>query len=61
MKQVANIPKPFEGTPEEAQANFETHSFSNEDARCMDCDCRAWGEYAKYPCGAEVERVWTVR
>lgn len=50
-------PVPFQGTPEEAAANRQTHYFANdEDARCVDCDCRPWGRVASYPCGAVVPR-----
>jgi hypothetical protein len=42
---------PFTGTPEEALANWNTHSFDAEYARCSWCDCRPWGVWANYPCG----------
>ena len=41
---------PFEGTAEQAQENWHTHSFGWDD-RCMRCDCRPWGVWANYPCG----------
>lgn len=41
---------PFTGTPEQAAANYDTHSFGSED-RCFCCDCRPWGVWAQYPCG----------
>ena len=41
---------PFTGTAEEDRANFATHAFG-EEGRCYYCDCRPWGEWAKYPCG----------
>jgi hypothetical protein len=48
---------PFEGTPEEAQKNWETHNFT-EESRCMFCDCRPWGAWAQYPCeGADKIKV----
>lgn len=49
-------PVPFAGTKEERDANFRTHAFDPEEARCWDCDCRPWGASADYPCGAEVPR-----
>ena len=41
---------PFTGTPAEAEANYETHSFDPENDRCVYCDCRPWGVWAQYPC-----------
>jgi hypothetical protein len=52
-----NMPAPFPGTAEEAEANYNTHYFDAYDERCMDCDCRPWGVYATYPCGADVPRI----
>jgi len=54
---TVNAPAPFTGTEEERQANYASHYFDWEFQRCMDCDCRPWGEVANYPCGAEVPRV----
>lgn len=58
---MTNIPQPFPGTAEEAAANRATHYFDSYDEnsgdRCMGCDCRPWGVYADYPCGAEVPRI----
>lgn len=51
-----NIPVDFPGTTEEAEANRQTHYFDGEDMRCIACDCRSWGAYASYPCGADVPR-----
>lgn len=53
---LVDVPVPFGGTKEEADANFATHSFDPEYARCLYCDCRPWGAVANYPCGAEVPR-----
>lgn len=52
-----NIPQPFPGTEEEAERNMFTHRFDSHEARCWDCDCRPWGTYARYPCGASVPRI----
>lgn len=49
-------PVAFAGTPEEREANYNTHAFDPEYARCVYCDCRPWGTSADYPCGAEVPR-----
>lgn len=36
--------------PAEVQAeNRRTHYFV-ETGRCMDCDCRPWGEWARFAC-----------
>ena len=32
-------------------SNDRQHTY-NEQGRCMWCDCRAWGAWAKEPCGA---------
>jgi hypothetical protein len=50
-----NAPKKFDGTIEEAQANYRSHYFI--DGRCADCDCRPFGRVASYPCGVEPPRV----
>lgn len=54
---TVNAPVPFAGTPEEREANYNTHAFDPEYARCVYCDCRPWGRVAEYPCGAEVPRA----
>ena len=58
-------PLPFQGTPEEAAANFDTHRFiwsgppeDAGDVRCDACDCRPSHQSAKYPCGADVPRIF---
>lgn len=58
MTMVTNRPVPFKGTKEEQMKNYRTHNFNNEYARCMECDCRPWGEVANYPCGTEPPREW---
>ena len=52
---MVNVPVPFEGTDEERNRNFRTHAFYGE--RCDNCDCRPFGRYADYPCGAPVPRM----
>ena len=55
----ANEPVPFSGTPEEADANFNTHRFSGDmdgDYRCGFCDCKPWHKAAHYPCGEPTPR-----
>jgi hypothetical protein len=54
---TTNIPEPFPGTEDEAAANRATHRFDSSLNRCWDCDCRPWGTYANYPCGAVVKRI----
>ena len=54
---TCSIPQPFPGTEEEAMANMGTHLFSSFSDRCDNCDCRPWGTYARYPCGAKVPRI----
>lgn len=51
-----NRPIPFQGTPEEAEANYHSHTFSGEDDRCFACDCKPWHKAADYPCGVEPPR-----
>lgn len=50
-----NAPMRFEGTAEEAAANFRSHHFV--DGRCWNCDCRPFGRIASWPCGVEPPRV----
>lgn len=58
-----NRPVEFQGTREEAAANFASHAFSWSldpdeagDERCFNCDSRPSYAAASYPCGAEVPR-----
>lgn len=56
---TVNRPVPFSGTPEQAQANYETHWWTRVDEyeiRCGQCDCKPWHAAAKYPCGNEPPR-----
>jgi hypothetical protein len=50
LRGKASTPIPFTGSAEVARANYETHAFGAE-GRCWNCDCRPWGEWAKYQCG----------
>jgi hypothetical protein len=54
-----NVPIPFEGTPEQAKANFASHSWGNvyDDYRCNDCDSKPSHEAALYLCGQEPPRA----
>lgn len=52
---MTNAPARFDGTPEEAAANYASHWFV--DGRCLDCDCRPFGRVASWPCGVEPPRV----
>lgn len=55
-----NIPKPFDGTVEQAKANFATHLWMldlDQEVRCADCSSKQWHAAAKYPCGTEPERI----
>jgi len=59
-REIWNVPVPFDGTEEEARANFESHNFVTFDGlnyNCMDCDCKPWHQAAKYPCCAYVPRT----
>lgn len=49
-------PRPFPGTPAEAEANYNTHHFGSE-GRCWNCDCRPWGYWAQWPCGINPDEV----
>ena len=52
-----NAPIPFSGDLEQRLANRDTHYFDPEYNRCINCDCRPWGEVANYPCGESVPRA----
>lgn len=52
---TVNSPMRFPGTAAEAEKNRQSHRFYGD--RCSDCDCRPWGRYAEWPCGASVPRV----
>jgi hypothetical protein len=46
-------PSEFIGSEEERKANNETHRIDHEESRCVFCDCRPWGHWYDYPCGAD--------
>lgn len=56
---AGSVPVPFSGTEEEKRKNNATHNidFSEEDARCMFCDCKMWHKAYDYPCGERVPRM----
>lgn len=61
---IINVPVPFGGTPEEAEANYRTHNFQSwgfgndfGDTRCTKCDSKPWHKAADYPCGTEPQRM----
>lgn len=55
-------PVAFDGTREQAAANYETHQwfFYDEGAECDTCATRAYHEAANYPCGQEPPRETVV-
>jgi len=59
MSETINAPIPFQGSRQEAEANFKTHDFYQVDMfeyRCGKCDCKPWHEAAFYECGNEPPR-----
>lgn len=57
---ILDTPLPWQGTPEEAAANRETHWWldaGEEPPRCGRCDAAAYHVAADYPCGTEPPRV----
>jgi hypothetical protein len=58
-KKMANYPVPFQGTREEAKANYLTHRWRAFDdcPVCIDCDAKEWHQAATYPCGTEPDRI----
>jgi hypothetical protein len=63
MTHTINVPKPFPfDTPDDqiqAMVNYRTHSFaySDDEARCVSCDCRPTHKASFYPCGEEPPRM----
>ena len=53
-----DVPVPFDGTPEQAHLNIDTHQWGNYDSDivCVRCDAKFWHEAARYKCGADVPR-----
>jgi len=58
---VINRPVAFAGSEAQRAVNRATHHFCGEDARCIECDCRSFGVYADWPCGADVPRESVTR
>lgn len=57
---MMSFPMEYPGTAEEKRANYATHNFipdGDECPRCGNCDCRAGGFIAEWPCGADVPRT----
>ena len=63
MTHTINVPKPFPFDTLENQMqamfNYRTHSFAytDDEARCTECDCRTTHKAAFYPCGEEPPRM----
>jgi hypothetical protein len=53
-----NRPVPFNGSAEEARANFASHNWywDDGDGRCMVCDAHAGMSMSYWPCGTVVPR-----
>jgi len=55
-----SAPIPFDGSPEEAKYNFNTHQWQTFDPSeppvCGACDSKMWHVAADYPCGEEPPR-----
>jgi len=58
MTTTQNRPIPFQGTPEEAEANIRTHAWFRgiDEIRCGLCDAKTSHMAAKYPCGVDPPR-----
>jgi hypothetical protein len=56
---MATMPKPFDGTTEQAAANYLTHHWStfNDETECVLCVMKPWHVGASYPCGTEPPRI----
>lgn len=57
---VINRPIRFQGTREQAAANYATHAWASfdidEPQECIDCCARTYHAAASYPCGQEPPR-----
>lgn len=57
-------PVRFVGTPEQVAANRASHWWLSDDPdempRCGNCDCNAWGDAHRWPCGSDVPRQITI-
>lgn len=53
-----SAPIPFDGPPEQARANYRSHSWISHfgETVCMECESKPWHASAHYPCGASVPR-----
>lgn len=55
------VPFPFDSPKNQIQAmvNYRTHSFAyaDDEARCVECDCRPTHKASFYPCGEEPPRM----
>jgi hypothetical protein len=59
-----DVPKPFDGSAEDAQSNFDSHTWVQEDeftVVCSVCDSKNWHVAANYPCGTEPPRTTIVQ
>jgi hypothetical protein len=63
MTHTINVPKPFPFDTDEDQIqaiiNYHTHSFAytDDESRCVNCDCRPTHKASFYPCGEEPPRI----
>lgn len=59
-----DVPKPFDGTEEEAKANRATHKWMQDSPIsfvCLNCDAKEWHVASNYPCGTEPPRTVIVQ
>lgn len=59
-----DVPKPFDGTDEERDANRATHHWVQDSIIslvCAHCDAKGWHVAADYPCGTEPPRIIVVQ
>lgn len=57
---IINVPALFDGTPEEAAANYDTHVWAllgDGEMECLNCPTKPYHVAANYPCGVEPPRV----
>lgn len=56
-----NVPKPFDGSKEQLDANLASHRWSitdpEEPPECDRCACKLGTTHSRYACGANVPRV----
>lgn len=55
---IYDRPVPFNGSPEQARINFNSHNWARvgDLEGCLDCDCKPWYATSQYPCGFEPPR-----